>query len=67
MYKKNSLVFALGTKVIAVFAVVHSIACFFRMNRTKDRRREGCTNVISAFPVPSLLCEIWSGRVRGWC
>lgn len=31
---------------------------FFRMNRIKDRRREGCKNVISAFPVPSLLCVI---------
>lgn len=40
MYKKNSLIFALGTKVIAVFSVVHSIACFHdEQNKRQSRRR----------------------------
>lgn len=56
MYKKTSLIFALGTKVISVFSVVHYIACFM-MDRIKDSAGEGSRNVISVFPVPSLLCE----------
>lgn len=43
MYKhvqENSLIFALGTKVIAVFSVVHSIACFHdEQNKRQNRRR----------------------------
>lgn len=40
MYKKNSLIFALSTKVIAVFSVVHSIACFHdEQNKRQSRRR----------------------------
>lgn len=42
MYKKNSLIFALGTKVIAVFSVVHSIACFHdEQNKRQQKKAVG--------------------------
>lgn len=39
MYKKNSLIFALGTKVIAVFSLCILLHVFMRNRKKEGRRR----------------------------
>lgn len=55
MYKKNSLIFALSTKVIAVFPLCILLHVFMR-NRKRVEGGEGYGNVRSEFPVPSPWC-----------
>lgn len=67
MYKKNSLIFALGTKVIAVFPLCILLHVFMRNRKKRVEGGEGYGNVRSGFPVPSPWGEFYACRIPGWC